>query len=123
MKPRRRPWPRWRGPIRPCRRRSSRTTPRLQPRSLEGCEEQEFGRASVRGSGDSDDGRLEKYIEYIQREEIPSGYAIDDGVALHFENGQLIKAVKSKPNAKVLFISKQSGVIHQRLVETQSLIQ
>lgn len=72
---------------------------------------------------DSENGRFEAYIEYIQKEEIPSGYAIDDGVALHFENGQLIKAVKSKPNAKVLFISKQSGVIHQRLVETQSLIQ
>lgn len=71
---------------------------------------------------DSDEGRLEKYIEYIQREEIPSGYAIDDGIALHFENGQLIKAVKSKPNAKVLFITKQSGVIHQRQVEIQSLI-
>ncbi|MEG0359972.1 MAG: Type 1 glutamine amidotransferase-like domain-containing protein, partial [Anaerorhabdus sp.] len=71
---------------------------------------------------DSDEGRFEKYIEYIQREEIPSGYAIDDGVALHFENGQLIKAVKSKPNAKVLFISNESGVIHQKQVETQSLI-
>lgn len=71
---------------------------------------------------DSKDGRLEKYIEYIQSEEIPSGYAIDDGVALHFENGQLVKAVKSQPNAMVLFISKELGVIHQRQLETQTLI-
>lgn len=72
---------------------------------------------------DSEDSRLETYIECIQQEQIVAGYALDDGVILHFENGQLFKAVTSKPNAKALFISKQSGVIHQQQLEIQTLIE
>ncbi|WP_052659348.1 hypothetical protein [Bacillus alveayuensis] len=46
------------------------------------------------------------------------GFAADDGAALHFINGKLVRAVSSRPHAKAYFVQKTSQGIEEITVET-----
>ncbi|SFD48696.1 Peptidase E [Bacillus sp. OV194] len=52
---------------------------------------------------------------------LSEGYAADDGAALHFMNGELTKAVSSRPYAKGYKVSKISAKINEEVLPTDYL--
>jgi peptidase E len=48
---------------------------------------------------DGEPARLPVYLDAVRRGELPPGYAADDGVGLLFEEGELTRAVSSRPAA------------------------
>lgn len=51
--------------------------------------------------------------------EIKAGYAVDDGVALHFKDEKLLTSVSSRPTAKAYVVNrKASKVIEHELPVT-----
>ncbi len=75
------------------------------------------GLGFIRGSScphyDSEERRQPQYHKFVQ-EGFPGGYAIDEGGAAHFVNGEFREAVSSKPNARVLHLRKEKD----RVIET-----
>jgi dipeptidase E len=57
---------------------------------------------------DGESYRQSTYIDFIKRGKLTSGYAADDGIGLHFINGQFFKSVSSRPNSKSFFIDNNS---------------
>ena len=54
--------------------------------------------------------------QFIQNGELPAGYGVDDGAALHFVDGKLKQAVRFYPGAEAYFIQKGEGsVIEEEL--------
>jgi len=49
------------------------------------------------------------YKKWIIENKIQSGYAVDDGVGIHFVDGKFQKAVSSRPNAKAYYLSKTAS--------------
>jgi dipeptidase E len=49
-------------------------------------------------------GRPEAYQRLLSRGEISAGYAADDGVALHFIDGKMVRAVSSRPDASAYYL-------------------
>jgi len=45
--------------------------------------------------------------------ELAAGYAVDDGVALHFVNGKLENVVSSRPSAGALYLQKRNGRLEE----------
>jgi dipeptidase E len=62
---------------------------------------------------DSEPKRKAEYRRLIGNGTLPGGYAVDDGVALHFVNGNLVKVVRARKKAAARYIRKSRG----RLVE------
>lgn len=62
---------------------------------------------------DSEPKRKPIYRRLIYSGELPGGYAVDDGVALHFVNEKFSRAVRARKNAAARLIRKSRG----RLVE------
>jgi dipeptidase E len=58
------------------------------------------------------------YHRLISSGEMKDGFAADDGVALHFIDGKLVRAVSSRPHAKAYFVQKTSQGIEEITVET-----
>lgn len=50
-----------------------------------------------------------------------SGFAADDGVALHFVDGQLHRVVSSRPKAQAYRVQLQNGVVEEELITTEYL--
>lgn len=71
---------------------------------------------------DSEESRVSTYIEYLEKDQIPFGYALDDGVALHFKDGHLLKVVASKSDAQAYFISKKDTSIDKNQLKITTLI-
>jgi len=63
---------------------------------------------------DSEPRRRAVYRRLIRAGKLPGGYAVDDGVALHFVDGRLTGTVSSRPRAHALKINRRGD----RLVET-----
>jgi dipeptidase E len=63
---------------------------------------------------DSEPRRRPIYRRLIRNGTMPGGYAVDDGVALHFVNGRLKGAVSSRPRSEALEIRRRGN----RLIET-----
>jgi peptidase E len=54
--------------------------------------------------------------QLIKEGELPDGYGVDDGAALHFEDGKLKQAVRFYPRAEAYFIKKDGdSVIEEEL--------
>ena len=49
---------------------------------------------------DGEPGRRPAYLDAIGTGRLPDGYAADDGVALHFRDGELVEAVSSHPEGR-----------------------
>lgn len=58
---------------------------------------------------DSEKNRRPRYHYLVEHNEIKSGIAADDGVALHYINDELHKVVSSRPNAKAYRVQKIDG--------------
>jgi peptidase E len=63
---------------------------------------------------DSEPRRRPIYRRLIRSGTMPGGYAVDDGVALHFVDGRLTRVVSSRPRAQALEIRRRG----QHLIET-----
>ncbi|MEI5907534.1 peptidase E [Bacillus spongiae] len=65
---------------------------------------------------DGEDNRRPSYHETISAKNIKSGVAADDGVALHYINGKLIRVVSSRPQAHAYHVSlKDENIIEKRM--------
>lgn len=54
--------------------------------------------------------RQASYFDLVKKEKILPGYAVDDGVGLHFIDGVYSKSIASRPNAKAFYVSKTATV-------------
>jgi dipeptidase E len=66
------------------------------------------------------DGEVERrpsFQRMVSEGEIQPGYACDDGTAVHFVDGQLVCAVRSRPNAQAYWLEPDGagGVVEQPL--------
>lgn len=52
-------------------------------------------------------GRPEAYQKMLAASEISEGYAVDDGVALHFENGRLLRTISSRRNCNAYALYRE----------------
>jgi dipeptidase E len=69
------------------------------------------------------DGEAERrpaYHALLQKGELAPGYAIEDGVALHFRDGRLLRAVSKKPDAKAYYVSADA-LVQERALEVTLL--
>jgi hypothetical protein len=57
----------------------------------------------------------------IKRQTLPSGYAADDGAALHFVGRKLHRIVSSRSAAKVYRVSLVDDEVIERALETDYL--
>jgi dipeptidase E len=67
------------------------------------------------------DGELERrpaYSRFISESMISSGYAADDGAALHFIDGELLKVVSSRPHASAYFVREEAGTAKETKIDT-----
>jgi hypothetical protein len=48
---------------------------------------------------DAEPARRPVFVDEVRTGRIPPGYAVDDGAALLFEDGQLVRAVSARPGA------------------------
>ncbi|MBT2640685.1 peptidase E [Bacillus sp. ISL-41] len=67
------------------------------------------------------DGEIERrpaYQRFVGSGRITGGYAADDGAALHFIDEELIKAVSSRPEAKVYRVWETDGKAQEEEVKT-----
>lgn len=55
---------------------------------------------------DGEEYRKPIYEKWILKNEIKSGYGVDDGVGLHFDDGKFKRAISSRPNGRCYFLSK-----------------
>jgi dipeptidase E len=58
---------------------------------------------------DTEPKRKPIFRSMIRSGELAAGYAVDDGVALHFVNGRLVQVVSSRPSAGALFLQKRDS--------------
>lgn len=55
--------------------------------------------------------------------EVPAAYAFDDGAAGHFVNGELLRVVRSRPNAKGYRVACVNGQARETVLETRYLLE
>ncbi|MCU9614767.1 peptidase E [Caldibacillus lycopersici] len=68
---------------------------------------------------DGEAGRRQAYHKWIQSKKIAGGLAADDGVAIHFVDGNVQQIVSSRPNAKAYKVelsTKEKKVIESEIV-------
>lgn len=65
--------------------------------------------------------RRPNFEELIQNQDINSGYGVDEGVALHFIDEKLHKAVKEKDQARAYFISLEDQKIEEKVIEPENI--
>lgn len=70
---------------------------------------------------DGEENRRPLYHSYIESGELKDGFAADDGAALHFIEGELSKAVSSRPHASAYRVEKKDGVIQEYKIPTNYL--
>jgi dipeptidase E len=63
---------------------------------------------------DSEPRRRPVFRSLIRLGTLAAGYAVDDGVALHFVNGALTNVVSSRPKAEARFIQRLRGRLNER---------
>ena len=63
--------------------------------------------------------RRPAYKKLILNGSAKSGYAIDDGVGLHFINGKLHKAISSRKTAKAFYVQNKNGVFQEDKLDVQ----
>jgi len=71
------------------------------------------------------DGEVERrpaYHALIQAEEISPGYAIDDGVAVHFRNGRMERVVSKRSQSTAYYVSMDAGLVRERAIDATLLV-
>jgi len=62
---------------------------------------------------DTEPKRRPIFRSMVRSGELAAGYAVDDGVALHFVNGKLENVVSSRPSAGALYLQKRNGRLEE----------
>lgn len=57
----------------------------------------------------------------LTEDRIANGYAADEGAATHFIDGNLVRAVSSRPDAEVYKVGKIGGEVIEKAIETDYL--
>jgi dipeptidase E len=70
---------------------------------------------------DGEAARRPAYHDMIGRGVLPSGYAADDGAALHFVGRRLHRVVSSRPNARAYRVDRRGPTARERALDTQYL--
>lgn len=70
---------------------------------------------------DGENKRKPSYHKLIKHGEIQEGYAVDDGVAIHFINETLYSSVSSRPKAKAYFVTCLNKEIKETEITTNFL--
>ena len=82
------------------------------------------GLGFIKGSNcphyDSEALRQPQYQKFI-REGLASGYAADDGAALHFVNGTFAEAISSKPASRAFHLEMKDGEVVQTRLDVRYL--
>lgn len=71
---------------------------------------------------DSEPNRRSEYHRLIEQGKILPGFAVEDGVALHFLDSKLQKAVSSRSEAGAYFVERVAGKIREESIQTEYLI-
>ncbi len=66
---------------------------------------------------DGEANRRPAYHQMVTEGLLPNGYAVDDGVGLHFINGMLAKIVSSRPHAKAYRVERQDEGVQETVLE------
>lgn len=70
------------------------------------------------------DGEIERrpaYHALMQSGDIAHGYAIEDGVAVHFRNGRVERVVSKKQDARAYYVSIDAGSVNEDALEVRLL--
>ncbi len=70
------------------------------------------------------DGEVERrpaYHALIQDRQIMPGYAIDDGVAVHFKNGRMERVVSKRTQSRAYFVSMEAGLVKEQAINATKL--
>jgi dipeptidase E len=65
--------------------------------------------------------RRPTYQELIKQGRLKNGYGVDDGAALHFVNGKLVRVVSSRPMATAFFVQRSGEEIDEKPLATTFL--
>ena len=72
---------------------------------------------------DGEPERRPAYRQFVMKGNLKSGYAADDGAALHFVGDKLLKTVCSRPAAKVYRVEKRDEGVLETALEMEFLAQ
>jgi len=50
------------------------------------------------------------------------GYAIDDGVAVHFRHGQMERVVSKRSQSTAYYVSMQAGIVKEQAIDATVLL-
>ncbi|KGR80505.1 Type 1 glutamine amidotransferase-like domain-containing protein [Ureibacillus manganicus] len=70
---------------------------------------------------DGEELRRPTYQNYIQTNRLKPGIAADDGVGIHYLDGEVNKIVSSRPNAKAYHVTAFDGAFIEKQLETEYL--
>jgi dipeptidase E len=62
---------------------------------------------------DGEENRRPSYLHNIEAGNLRAGYALDDGAALHFINGDIHKVITSRPHAKAYYVQSKNKKIEE----------
>jgi dipeptidase E len=66
-------------------------------------------------------GRKKVYFDIINNDKMIGGYAVDDGVGLHFINGKLKNTISSRKKANAYHLNKKSNKLQVEIIEPNYL--
>lgn len=70
----------------------------------------------------SNNGRREAYYSLLEKGLLGAGYAVEDGVGLHFINGKFVRAISSDENATAYYLYQDAqGKVEEEAIKTQYL--
>ena len=70
---------------------------------------------------DGEPERRPAYHSLLERGEISPGYAIDDGVAVHFKDGRLERVISKRPGSGAYFVTLENGAAEERALDVTLL--
>jgi peptidase E len=70
---------------------------------------------------DGEPGRRPAYHDFLLKADISPGFAIDDYAALHLADGEVLRVVASKPEARAYRVRVQAGMVQEQPLETEYL--
>lgn len=70
------------------------------------------------------DGEIDRrpaYHRFVREHRLPAGFAVDDGVALHFSGGELVEAVASRPGGAAFRVEADGDVVAETRIAPRLL--
>jgi peptidase E len=70
---------------------------------------------------DGEPERRPSYHSLIQQSNLSAGYALEDGVALHFVGDNVAQIVTSRQQARAFYVSCKDGAVAEQSLQTRYL--